>query len=198
MGRGKIEIKRIENTTNRLVTFCKRRNGLLKKAYELSVLCEADVALIIFSGRGKLFEFANKSVDRTIERYKKTQTKEIRCKPNTQSSAEFWQNDAQKLRREIDMLANTNRNLMGESLSSLDMKELDELEVRLGRGIHRVRSKKRELLLQEIEATQQREQMLIAENQFLHNQIREFQIANGSSGSTVLHFYKEPLPQLHI
>lgn len=60
MGRGKIEIKRIENTTNRLVTFCKRRNGLLKKAYELSVLCEADVALIIFSGRGKLFEFANK------------------------------------------------------------------------------------------------------------------------------------------
>ncbi|RVW39645.1 MADS-box transcription factor 3 [Vitis vinifera] len=32
MGRGKIEIKRIENTTNRQVTFCKRRNGLLKKA----------------------------------------------------------------------------------------------------------------------------------------------------------------------
>lgn len=180
MGRGKIEIKRIENTTSRLVTFCKRRNGLLKKAYELSVLCEADVALIIFSERGKLSEYANKSVDRTIERYKKTQKKEIQCKPITQ----LWQNEAQKLRREIDMLAKTNRNLMGENLSSLDMKELDELEVRLGRGIHRVRSKK--------------EQLLIAENQFLHNQIREFQIANGSNGSTVLHFYKEPLPELHI
>ncbi|KAJ0085546.1 hypothetical protein Patl1_07583 [Pistacia atlantica] len=48
MGRGKIEIKRIENTTNRQVTFCKRRNGLLKKAYELSILCEAEVALIVF------------------------------------------------------------------------------------------------------------------------------------------------------
>lgn len=194
MGRGKIEIKRIENTTSRLVTFCKRRNGLLKKAYELSVLCEADVALIIFSERGKLSEYANKSVDRTIERYKKTQKKEIQCKPITQ----LWQNEAQKLRREIDMLAKTNRNLMGENLSSLDMKELDELEVRLGRGIHRVRSKKRQMLLQEIEAMQQREQLLIAENQFLHNQIREFQIANGSNGSTVLHFYKEPLPELHI
>ncbi|RRT76878.1 hypothetical protein B296_00013078, partial [Ensete ventricosum] len=58
MGRGKIEIKRIENTTNRQVTFCKRRNGLLKKAYELSVLCDADVALIVFSTRGRLYEYA--------------------------------------------------------------------------------------------------------------------------------------------
>ncbi|KAF1890826.1 hypothetical protein Lal_00037396 [Lupinus albus] len=59
MGRGKIEIKRIENTTNRQVTFCKRRNGLLKKAYELSVLCDAEVALIVFSTRGRLYEYAN-------------------------------------------------------------------------------------------------------------------------------------------
>lgn len=59
MGRGKIEIKRIENITNRQVTFCKRRNGLLKKAYELSVLCDAEVALVIFSSRGRLYEYAN-------------------------------------------------------------------------------------------------------------------------------------------
>ncbi|KAL8511739.1 hypothetical protein ACS0TY_018247 [Phlomoides rotata] len=71
IGRGKIEIKRIENTTNRQVTFCKRRNGLLKKAYELSVLCDAEVALIVFSTRGRLYEYANNSVKATIERYKK-------------------------------------------------------------------------------------------------------------------------------
>ena len=59
MGRGKIEIKRIENTTSRQVTFCKRRNGLLKKAYELSVLCDAEVALVVFSSRGRLYEYAN-------------------------------------------------------------------------------------------------------------------------------------------
>lgn len=57
--RGKIEIKRIENTTNRQVTFCKRRNGLLKKAYELSVLCDAELALIVFSSRGRVYEYAN-------------------------------------------------------------------------------------------------------------------------------------------
>ncbi|XP_074335224.1 uncharacterized protein LOC141672507 isoform X1 [Apium graveolens] len=47
-GRGRIEMKRIEYTINRQVTFCKRRNGLLKKAYELSVLCDAEVAMIVF------------------------------------------------------------------------------------------------------------------------------------------------------
>ncbi|KAJ7538646.1 hypothetical protein O6H91_11G058000 [Diphasiastrum complanatum] len=59
MGRGKIEIKRIENATSRQVTFSKRRGGLLKKAHELAVLCDAQVALIIFSNTGKLFEYAS-------------------------------------------------------------------------------------------------------------------------------------------
>ena len=61
MGRGRVELKRIENKINRQVTFAKRRNGLLKKAYELSVLCDAELALIIFSNRGKLFEFCSGS-----------------------------------------------------------------------------------------------------------------------------------------
>ncbi|CAA6657340.1 unnamed protein product [Spirodela intermedia] len=58
-GEGRVELKRIENKINRQVTFAKRRNGLLKKAYELSVLCDADVSLIIFSNRGRLYEFSS-------------------------------------------------------------------------------------------------------------------------------------------
>ncbi|XP_043705659.1 agamous-like MADS-box protein MADS2 [Telopea speciosissima] len=61
MGRGRVELKRIENKINRQVTFTKRRNGVLKKAYELSVLCNAEVALILFSTRGKLYEFCSSS-----------------------------------------------------------------------------------------------------------------------------------------
>jgi SRF-type transcription factor (DNA-binding and dimerisation domain) len=61
MGRGRVVLKRIENKISRQVTFSKRRNGLLKKAYELSVLCDAEVALIIFSNRDKLFEFCSSS-----------------------------------------------------------------------------------------------------------------------------------------
>ncbi|KAI3804299.1 hypothetical protein L1987_25736 [Smallanthus sonchifolius] len=60
MGRNKLPMKRIENNTSRLVTFCKRRNGLIKKAYELSVLCDIDIALIMFSPSGRLNHFSCK------------------------------------------------------------------------------------------------------------------------------------------
>jgi len=59
MGRVKLEIKKIENPTNRQVTYSKRRNGLIKKAYELSVLCDIDLALIVFSPSGKLTQYSN-------------------------------------------------------------------------------------------------------------------------------------------
>ncbi|CAA7399355.1 unnamed protein product [Spirodela intermedia] len=64
MGRGKVQLKRIENNINRQVTFSKRRSGLLKKAHEISVLCEAEVALIVFSSKGKLYEFSANSRSR--------------------------------------------------------------------------------------------------------------------------------------
>ncbi|XP_031267220.1 agamous-like MADS-box protein AGL104 [Pistacia vera] len=70
MGRVKLQIKRIENTTNRQVTFSKRRNGLIKKAYELSVLCDVDVALIMFSPSGRVSLFSgNKSIEEILARY---------------------------------------------------------------------------------------------------------------------------------
>lgn len=52
-------LERIQNKINRQATFAKRRDGLLKKAYELSLLCDAEVALIIFSSHGMLFEFGS-------------------------------------------------------------------------------------------------------------------------------------------
>ncbi|XWS24153.1 hypothetical protein CRYUN_Cryun28dG0076100 [Craigia yunnanensis] len=70
MGRVKLQIKRIENTTNRQVTFSKRRNGIIKKAYELSVLCDVDVALIMFSPSGRVSLFSgNKSIEEILGRY---------------------------------------------------------------------------------------------------------------------------------
>ncbi|XP_011069762.1 agamous-like MADS-box protein AGL104 isoform X2 [Sesamum indicum] len=70
MGRVKLQIKKIENTTNRQVTFSKRRNGLIKKAYELSVLCDVDVALIMFSPSGRVSIFSgNRSIEEIMARY---------------------------------------------------------------------------------------------------------------------------------
>ena len=59
MGKKKVETKRIQNPRSRQVTFSKRKNGLLKKAFELSVLCDAEVAVIIVSETGKIYEFAS-------------------------------------------------------------------------------------------------------------------------------------------
>ncbi|XP_021971944.1 serum response factor [Helianthus annuus] len=59
MGRGKIEIKKIENVSTRQVTFSKRRARLLKKAHELFVLCDAEVGIIVFSNTGRLYEFSS-------------------------------------------------------------------------------------------------------------------------------------------
>ncbi|KAL8216216.1 hypothetical protein R6Q57_023053 [Mikania cordata] len=70
MGRVKLQIKKIENTTNRQVTFSKRRNGIIKKAYELSVLCDVDVALIMFSPSGRASIFSgSRSIEEIMSRY---------------------------------------------------------------------------------------------------------------------------------
>ncbi|CAJ1947212.1 unnamed protein product [Sphenostylis stenocarpa] len=61
MGRGRVQLKQIENKISRQVTFSKRRTGLRKKAHEISVLCDAQVALIVFNAKGKLFEYSSES-----------------------------------------------------------------------------------------------------------------------------------------
>uniref|UniRef100_A0A5B6YSP3 MADS-box domain-containing protein n=1 Tax=Davidia involucrata TaxID=16924 RepID=A0A5B6YSP3_DAVIN len=70
MGRVKVQMKRIENNTNRQVTFSKRRKGLIKKAYELCVLCDIDLALIMFSPSGRLSHFSGKKrIEDVLDHY---------------------------------------------------------------------------------------------------------------------------------
>ncbi|KAJ4729971.1 MADS box transcription factor [Melia azedarach] len=59
MGRKKLEMKKIEDSSALQVTYTKRRDGLLKKANELSVLCDTDVGLVMFSPSSKLTKFSS-------------------------------------------------------------------------------------------------------------------------------------------
>lgn len=54
---------------NRQVTFTKRKFGLMKKAYELSVLCDCEIALIIFNSTNKLFQYASTDMDKVLLKY---------------------------------------------------------------------------------------------------------------------------------
>uniref|UniRef100_UPI00358F4068 myocyte-specific enhancer factor 2C-like isoform X2 n=1 Tax=Myxine glutinosa TaxID=7769 RepID=UPI00358F4068 len=69
MGRKKIQIARITDERNRQVTFTKRKFGLMKKAYELSVLCDCEIALIIFNSTNKLFQYASTDMDKVLLKY---------------------------------------------------------------------------------------------------------------------------------
>ncbi|NWT09543.1 MEF2B factor, partial [Vireo altiloquus] len=69
MGRKKIQISRILDQRNRQVTFTKRKFGLMKKAYELSVLCDCEIALIIFNSTNRLFQYASTDMDKVLLKY---------------------------------------------------------------------------------------------------------------------------------
>ncbi|XP_021285782.1 MADS-box protein CMB1-like [Herrania umbratica] len=173
MGRGRVELKRIENKINRQVTFAKRRNGLLKKAYELSVLCDAEVALIVFSNRGKLYEFcSSSSMMKTLEKYQKCSYSTVdtsRSAIETQSSYQEYL----KLKARVEVLQRSQRNLLGEDLGPLNTKELEELENQLETSLKQIRSTKTQAMLDQLGDLQNREQMLVETNKSLRRKLEE-------------------------
>ncbi|CAN1309974.1 Agamous-like MADS-box protein AGL11 [Linum perenne] len=122
------------------------------------------------------------SIKSTIEKYKKACSDSTHTPSVTEINAQYYQQESAKLRQQIQMLQNSNsmlcRHLMGESLSSLSIKELKQLENRLDRGVSRIRAKKHELLLAEIEYMQKREIELENESVCLRTKIAEVERVN--------------------
>nr|BAC75971.1 MADS-box transcription factor [Tulipa gesneriana] len=148
MGRGKIEIKKIENSTNRQVTYSKRRSGIMKKANELTVLCDAEVSLIMFSSTKKLSEFCSES----------TNQKKIFDRYQQMTGINLWSAQYERMQNTFNHLSQINRNLrreikqrMGEQLDGLDSNELRGLEQNLEAALKLVRGRKYHVLGTQIE-----------------------------------------------
>nr|UXR27438.1 MADS transcription factor SEP1 [Delphinium anthriscifolium] len=167
MGRGKVELKRIENKINRQVTFAKRRNGLLKKAYELSVLCDAEIALIIFSTRGKLYEFSSSSMLKTLQRYYEASHPDP-PEDNAESYREYL-----RLKSRVQDLDRYQRNMRGENLGPLSIKELEQLENQLENSLGRVRTTKTDIMFNQLSALQIQEEKLQEANRVLRTKLDE-------------------------
>ncbi|KAG4922344.1 hypothetical protein JHK82_051315 [Glycine max] len=159
MGRGKVELKRIENKINRQVTFSKRRNGLVKKAKELSVLCDAEVALVIFSARGKPFTFPDdaESIMKTYDRYRKYYSHQH---GNIELENQDWYQEMLKLNEKCESLQRTQRLLHGEDLGPLSIKELLILEEQLEKALSQARQRKTQLMIKQMEELRQKERHL--------------------------------------
>ncbi|KAG6657139.1 hypothetical protein I3843_04G063500 [Carya illinoinensis] len=164
MVRGKIQMKRIENTTSRQVTFSKRRNGLLKKAFELSVLCEAEVAVIVFSQKGRLYEFSSSDIQEVIGRY----FNQARGGQGNYIAVEQYmlqlKRGSASMAKQIELLDASQRKLLGHGLSSCTSEELQETESQLVRSLSLIRGKKAQLWTDEIEHLKEKERLLLEEN----------------------------------
>ncbi|XP_045815051.1 MADS-box transcription factor 6-like isoform X2 [Trifolium pratense] len=131
MGRGRVVLERIENKINRQVTFSKRRSGLLKKAFELCVLCDAEVALIIFSSRGKLFQYSSTDINKIIERYRQCRYSKLQAENLGHNDSQNLYQEYLKLKARYESLDRKQRHIYGEDLEELSMKELESLEEQL-------------------------------------------------------------------
>ncbi|KAK8566204.1 hypothetical protein V6N13_021278 [Hibiscus sabdariffa] len=168
MGRGKTVIRRIDNLTSRQVTFSKRRKGLINKAKELAILCDAQVGLVIFSSTGKLYEFASTSMKSVFERYNSLK-EENQQLLNPSSPVKFWQREAAILRQQVQNLQENHRQLMGEQLYGLRVEELQNLESQLEMSLKGVRMKKGSLIHQENVELYKKVNLIRKENTELSN-----------------------------
>lgn len=174
MGRGRVQLKRIENKINRQVTFSKRRTGLLKKAHEISVLCDAEVALIVFSTKGKLFEYASDAcMEKILERYERYSYAERQMTTPGPDSHVSWTLEHAKLKARLEILQKNQRHYMGEELGTLSLKELQNLEQQLDSALKHIRSKKNQLMYESISELQKKDKALQEQNNLLTKKVKE-------------------------
>ncbi|CAN1216180.1 MADS-box protein JOINTLESS [Linum perenne] len=174
MAREKIQIRKIDNATARQVTFSKRRRGLFKKAEELSVLCDADVALIIFSSTGKLFEYSSSSMKEILERHN-LHSKNLEKLEQPSLELQLVENsNFTRLSQEIAEKTRQLREMRGEEVQGLSIEQLQQVEKSLECGLKRVMKRKGDKISSEINQLQKKGMKLMEENKRLRDQVSSF------------------------
>ncbi|XP_047148585.1 MADS-box protein JOINTLESS-like [Vigna umbellata] len=187
MTRAKIKIKKIDNITARQVTFSKRRRGLFKKAEELSVLCDADVSLIVFSSTGKLFDYSSSSMNDIITKYN---THSPGMDKLDRPSLEMQLETATKLSKEIAERTQELSWMKGDDLQGLSLNELQQLEKKLESGLDRVIEIKEKQMMGQISELQKKGIVLEEENKHLKKKLAETEMEAVLRKAT-MHFLME-------
>ncbi|KAK9934726.1 hypothetical protein M0R45_021860 [Rubus argutus] len=181
----KITIKKIDNLPARQVTYSKRRRGLLKKAGELSVLCDCEFAVIIFSATGKLCESSSSRTKDVIARYESHTANVERL---DQPSLEHQHNHI-RLRKELADQSRKIRQMNGEDLEGLNIDGLQKLEEEIEGGLSRVLRTKEEKIMIEILALGEKGAELREANYRLRQEIGMLSNGNGNRAGVALESY---------
>ncbi|XP_051197479.1 MADS-box transcription factor 56-like [Lolium perenne] len=168
------EIRRIEDATSRQVTFSKRRTGLLKKAFELGVLCDAEVALVVFTSTGRRYEYGSapdlqKTIDRYLNHTKGSIPTNEKALP---ASVQMCRFEATALKQKIDAIEANQRKLSGEGLGSCSAQELQELELQLNKSLTNIREKKQKKMMDQILELRKKEEKLLRKNSDLRKEYK--------------------------
>ncbi|KAH0759813.1 hypothetical protein KY290_023306 [Solanum tuberosum] len=176
MGRGKVELKKIEKTSNRLVTFSKRRQGLIKKANELAILCDVDVGVIVYSHNGKLYEYAKPSMGNILARYNPiSETNSEPAIVETIATEVEPQTELDNLKEEIAVLHKMQSGLLAKNLDGLSFTELQNLEHMLKEGALSVKDHMERKLMGQFELYMPEEEEAMIEAKILPEQVIELQ-----------------------
>nr|AAZ92553.1 MADS-box flowering locus C [Arabidopsis suecica] len=166
MGSKKLEIKRIENKSSRQVTFSKRRNGLIEKARQLSVLCDASVALLVVSASGKLYSFSSgDNLVKILDRYGKQHADDLKALDIQSKALNYGPHH--------ELLELVESKLVGSNVNNVSADTLVQLEEHLETALSVTRAKKKELMLKLVENLKEKEKLLKAENQVLASQMKK-------------------------
>nr|AMG14025.1 SVP1 [Fragaria x ananassa] len=171
----KIKIEKIDNLPARQVTYSKRRRGLLKKASELSILCDCEFSVIIFSATGKLCESSSSSTKDIIARYQ-SHTDKVE---NFDQSTRELQLHCINLNKELADKSRVLRQINGEDLEGLNIDELQSLEKDIEGSLDRVLQTKDEKFISEILALEAKGAELEQENNQLSREVAMLSNGNG-------------------
>ncbi|KAG5249684.1 MADS-box transcription factor [Salix suchowensis] len=161
MGRKKVELKRIEKKICRQITFSKRRNGLIKKARDLSVLCDVQVALLVFSSTGKLYEFSTAGSVAKILKRRRSHFEEKTALSNGANDAESCAELLQIVRRSFE----------DSNFEELTLSDLEQTEMQIDAALRHTRARKMQLMLESMNALHEKVETLREENQLLQTRV---------------------------
>ncbi|KAK7368388.1 hypothetical protein VNO80_10413 [Phaseolus coccineus] len=190
MGRVKLKIKRLENTNGRQATYAKRKNGIMKKAAELSILCDIDIILLMFAPNGKpsVCRGRRSNLEEVIAKFAQL-TPQERAKRKLET-LEALKKTFKKLDHDVNIQEFLGTSYWTEFDKITNVEQLGQMENSLRESLNQIRNRKENIKKQQLVSLQCNNQFNEMNIPFRMSAEQHLQplswIANGDSQNIVL------------